>query len=83
MNNYNTYKSRVYIMNRIQKLSSAIIVILLVSCFGLANRTYAQDKSALIDGQKDLAIKNYTKSLELNPNNSGALRMLDRINKTM
>lgn len=36
----------------------------------------------MIDGDKELAIKNYTKSLELNPNNTNAIKMLDRINKT-
>ena len=33
----------------------------------------------MIDGQKELAIKNYAKSLELNPNNSGAIVMLNKI----
>ena len=35
----------------------------------------------MIDGEKELAIKNYAKSLQLNPNNTGAIVMLDRINK--
>ena len=33
----------------------------------------------MIDGQKELAIKNYAKSLELNPNNAGAIKMLNKI----
>ena len=33
----------------------------------------------MIDGNKELAIKNYAKSLELNPNNLGAIEMLKRI----
>jgi len=33
----------------------------------------------MIDGQKELAIKNYAKSLELNPGNSNAITMLKRI----
>lgn len=33
----------------------------------------------MVDGQKDLAIKNYAKSLELNPGNTGAITMLKRI----
>jgi len=33
----------------------------------------------MIDGQKELAIKNYAKSLELNPDNTGAIRMLNKI----
>jgi len=36
----------------------------------------------MIDGEKELAIKNYAKSLELNPKNTNAIIMLDRINKT-
>ena len=36
----------------------------------------------MIDGEKELAIKNYAKSLQLNPKNTGAIVMLDRINKT-
>jgi len=33
----------------------------------------------MIDGQKDLAIKNYAKSLEINPKNTGAINMLGKI----
>jgi len=33
----------------------------------------------MVDGKKELAIKNYAKSLELNPNNFGAIEMLTRI----
>jgi len=33
----------------------------------------------MIDGQKELAIKNYAKSLERNPNHAGAIRMLSKI----
>lgn len=33
----------------------------------------------LRNGQKDLALKNYTKSLELNPDNSNARQMIERI----
>ena len=36
----------------------------------------------MIDGQRELAIKNYAKSLELNPKNTNAILMLARINKT-
>jgi CubicO group peptidase (beta-lactamase class C family) len=36
----------------------------------------------MIDGQKELAIKKYAKSLELNPKNANAILMLARINKT-
>jgi tetratricopeptide (TPR) repeat protein len=35
----------------------------------------------MIDGQNDLAIKNYTKSLELNPNNTNAVKMLEKLNQ--
>ena len=34
-----------------------------------------------IDGQKDLAIKYYKKSLELNPNNKNAEKMLVKLNQ--
>jgi predicted Zn-dependent protease len=33
----------------------------------------------MTDGQKELAIKNYAKSLEMNPGNTGAIEMLKRI----
>ncbi|MEE9571873.1 MAG: serine hydrolase, partial [Candidatus Neomarinimicrobiota bacterium] len=33
----------------------------------------------MIDGQNDLAIKNYAKSLEINPKNTGAINMLGKI----
>jgi len=33
----------------------------------------------MLDGQKDPAIKNYTKSLELNPDNTNAKKMIERI----
>lgn len=33
----------------------------------------------MIDGEKELAIKNYAKSLELNPKNTGAIKMLSKI----
>jgi CubicO group peptidase (beta-lactamase class C family) len=33
----------------------------------------------MVNGDKELAIKNYAKSLELNPNNLGAIEMLKRI----
>ncbi|MEJ2196671.1 MAG: alpha/beta fold hydrolase [Ignavibacteriaceae bacterium] len=36
----------------------------------------------LKDGQKELAIKNYKKSLELNPNNTNAIIMLKNLEKT-
>lgn len=36
----------------------------------------------MINGQTDLAIKYYAKSLEMNPNNRNAIRMLQRINTT-
>jgi len=36
----------------------------------------------MIDGEKELAIKNYAKSLELNPENTNAIIMLNRINQT-
>lgn len=32
-------------------------------------------------GEKDLAIKNYEKSLELNPNNDNAKKMLENLRK--
>lgn len=35
----------------------------------------------MIDGQKELAIKSYAKSLELNPKNTGAIVMLKRISE--
>ena len=36
----------------------------------------------MIAGEKELAIKNYAKSLELNPENTNAIVMLNRINKS-
>ncbi len=35
----------------------------------------------MLNGQKDLAIKNYKKSLELNPKNANAVEMLKRLKK--
>ena len=34
----------------------------------------------MINGEKELAIKNYSKSLELNPKNSNAIKMLSKLN---
>jgi len=34
-----------------------------------------------LNGNKDLAIRNYKKSLQLNPNNSNAIEMIEKINK--
>ena len=36
----------------------------------------------LADGQKDLAIKNYEKSLELNPDNTNAQKVLKNLTET-
>ena len=36
----------------------------------------------MIKGDKKLAIKNYAKSLELNPQNTNAIVMLSKINKS-
>jgi tetratricopeptide (TPR) repeat protein len=35
----------------------------------------------MINGEKELAIKNYEKSLELNPKNTNAIEMLKKLKK--
>jgi hypothetical protein len=35
----------------------------------------------MASGRKDLAIKNYEKSLELNPDNTNAVEMLKKLNE--
>jgi Tfp pilus assembly protein PilF len=36
----------------------------------------------ITDGQKDLAIKNYEKALELNPNNTNAQKVIKDMKRT-
>lgn len=43
------------------------------------NVYYSLGEAYLKDGQKDLAIKNYEKSLELDPNNSNAKQVLKKL----
>ncbi|HLA68815.1 MAG TPA: serine hydrolase [Bacteroidota bacterium] len=70
-----------YQLLALKRVKDAIRILQLnVELFPEAFNTYdSLGESYMIDGQKELAIKNYAKSLELNPGNSGAITMLKRI----
>lgn len=70
-----------YNLLRSGKIKEAIRIFQLnVETFPEGFNTYDSLAEAyMTDGQKDLAIKNYGKSLEMNPQNTGAIEMLRRI----
>ncbi|MEX2117448.1 MAG: serine hydrolase [Bacteroidota bacterium] len=70
-----------YILMRSGKVKESIRIFQLnVEKYPEGFNTYdSLGEAYMEDGQKDLAIKNYAKSLEMNPGNSGAIDMLKRI----
>ena len=70
-----------YQLLRTKKIDGAIEIFKLnVEAFPKTFNTYDSLAEAYMEkGEKELAIKNYAKSLELNPNNTNAIRMLNRI----
>ncbi len=64
-----------------QKIKEAIEIFKLnVEVYPDAFNTYdSLGEAYMIDGDKDLAIKNYKKSLELNPQNTGAIEILKKL----
>jgi CubicO group peptidase (beta-lactamase class C family) len=70
-----------YALLHLQKVTDAIAIFELnVEMYSDGYNTYdSLGEALMIDGQVDLAIQNYAKSLELNPNNTNAIIMLHRI----
>lgn len=70
-----------YLLMRDGKVKESIRIFQLnVEKFPEGFNTYdSLGEAYMTDGQKELAIKNYAKSLELNPRNTGAIEMLKRI----
>jgi CubicO group peptidase (beta-lactamase class C family) len=65
-------------MNRVK--DAIAIFELNVEMYSGGYNTYdSLGEAYMIDGQRDLAIQNYAKSLELNPDNTNAIRMLQRL----
>lgn len=66
-----------------QKLKEAIEVLKLnVEAFPQSGNTYDSLAEAyMVNGDKELSIKNYEKSLELDPKNTNAIEMLDKLRK--
>ena len=64
-----------------QKIKEAIEILKLnVEAYPDAFNTYdSLGEAYMINGDKELAIKNYKKSLELNPKNAGAIEMLKKL----
>jgi tetratricopeptide (TPR) repeat protein len=63
------------------KLSEAIEIFKLnVTVYPEAANTYdSLGEAYMINGNKELAIKNYTRSLELNPDNTNAMKKLKKL----
>ncbi|MEJ2542866.1 MAG: serine hydrolase [Calditrichaceae bacterium] len=72
-----------YILLSMNKVSDAIEVFKLnVESYPEGYNTYdSLGEAYMINGQKELAIKNYKKSLELNPQNTNAVEMLKKLNE--
>lgn len=70
-----------YLLIGRKRLDQAIEVFKLnVEMFPEAFNTYDSLAEAyMLDGQKELAIENYRKSIALNPNNSNAIKMLEKL----
>lgn len=64
-----------------QKIDESIEIFKLnVEAYPDAFNTYdSLGEAYMINGDKELAIQNYNKSLELNPNNTNAVNMLERL----
>jgi len=61
-------------------IEDAILLSLNTEEFPNSANTYdSLGEAYMKNGQKDLAIKNYKKSLELNPKNTNAKEMLDKL----
>jgi CubicO group peptidase (beta-lactamase class C family) len=91
VNQYDEYNFEESELNRlgywllgIQKVKEAIEIFKLnVEEYPGTFNTYdSLGEGYMIDGEKELAIKNYAKSLELNPKNTNAIIMLTKINKS-
>ena len=84
-NNYNFAESELNILGYqllgIEKVKEAIEIFKLnVEQFPEASNPYdSLGEAYMINGDKELANKNYTKSLELNPDNTNAILMLKKI----
>lgn len=72
-----------YQLIRNERLDDAIQILKLnVEMFPEAFNTYDSLAEAyMISGNKELAIENYKKSIELNPNNSNSIKMLERLQR--
>jgi tetratricopeptide (TPR) repeat protein len=72
-----------YELIRMNKIKDAIEVLKLnVESFPSSANTYDSLAEAyMLNGEKELAIKNYKKSLELNPKNDNAVKMLKKLEK--
>ena len=70
-----------YALLHLHRVADAIAIFELnVEMYSAGYNTYdSLGEALMIDGQVDLAIQNYAKSLELNPNNTNAIIMLHRI----
>jgi tetratricopeptide (TPR) repeat protein len=70
-----------YVLLAQKKVKEAIEVFKLnVEAYPQGFNTYdSLGEAYMIDGQRDLAIKNYKKSLELNPQNTNAVEMLKKL----
>lgn len=70
-----------YVLLGVDRVKDAIVIFELnVEMYSGGYNTYdSLGEAFMVDGQFDLAIQNYAKSLELNPNNANAIIMLQRI----
>ena len=70
-----------YVLLAQKKVKEAIEILKLnVEAYPQGFNTYdSLGEAYMIDGQRDLAIKNYKKSLELNPQNTNAVDMLKKL----
>ncbi|MBD3223682.1 MAG: serine hydrolase [Caldithrix sp.] len=68
-----------------KKIDEAIQIFKLnVEAFPEAYNVYdSLGEAYMVKGNKELAVKNYAKSLQLNPDNSNAINMLAKINKSL
>jgi len=72
-----------YQLLAMNKIEEAIEIFKLnIEVYPESFNTYdSMGEAYMINGDKELAIKNYAKSLELNPNNTNAIEMLGRLTK--
>jgi uncharacterized membrane protein len=71
-----------YQLIRSNKLKEAIVILQLnVEAFPQSSNVYdSLGEAYMDDGNKPLAISNYQRSLQLNPKNAGAVKMLQKLN---